>query len=217
MKEIFTNFAGMNITSIISFALALICFAAPASAQTYYDEDYDFLYDYDHRIVVRKPVACTQDYQDLWNGDYVRLSGSTVYIYRGSSRFTYGESVWLMHNGQYIVSSGGYKYLLDENGRRSRVYGREIRMFWNGVCQAYSGSYWQLYTSDGDRLGNIYSYEPIKIYWNGTYCYKSGSYYEIADERGYRISGAYSDKEPILLNSGDYRVWRGSYAKIVTP
>lgn len=199
------------------FAL-LVALTAPgfsAGAQTYYDEEYNYLFDYDHRVVVRKAVEACEDYQDLWNGDYVRLRNDRVYIYRNGSSFTYGDKVWLMHNGRYIVRRSGYEYLLDGSACTTGVSGDVVDLLWNGICRVKKGSYWYLYTDDGCRLGSIYSEEKITPYWNGTYCYYSGSYYRVADAGGYYINNSYSDREPVLLDSGNYRVWRGDYSYVI--
>lgn len=198
-------------------AAAMLLGGFSLKAQTYEEDGYRYLYDYDHRVVVRKAVVCDEDYQDLWNGDYVRLNGNHKFIYRNGSRFTYGEKVWLMHNGRYIVRFGDYEYLLDEDGNRSGVYGNTVNLYWTGVCGVQRGGNWYLYTTNGYRLGSVYSNEEFSVYWNGTYVYQVGSYYYVADSDGNQIPNTYSDEEPDLLNSGNYRVYRSGHTYIIDP
>ncbi|MCQ2346674.1 MAG: hypothetical protein MJZ92_01940 [Paludibacteraceae bacterium] len=186
-------------------------FVLSISAQTFYEDGYNYLYDYDHRIVVRACVEVTEDYQDLWNGDYARISGGYVNIYRNGSKITYGNHVWLEHTGYYTVLRGSYYYLVDPDGYNTGVSGDNIYVLWNGVYVVLKGSYWQLYTEDGHRLGNAYSTENITIYWNGYYCVYNGSYYYVYGPDGYRVGSLYSDDEPTLTNAGYFRCRHGNY------
>lgn len=90
------------------------------SAQTHF-------FDYDHRVVIRSSVSCDTEGQDLWNGDYVRLSGNYVYIYRGRTKITYGENIWLIHTGDYIAARSGWEYLFDSDGNKTGLYGEIIK------------------------------------------------------------------------------------------
>lgn len=191
----------------LSFSLSSTLFA-----QNYYEDGYRYLYDYDHRIVVRACVEATEDYQDLWNGDYARVQGNYVYIYRNGSRITYGERVWLEPTGYYTAKRGNYYYLVDSDGYNTGVSGNNIYTLWNGVYVVLRGDYWYLYEADGTRLGNAYSREEITIYWNGYYCVDAGSYYYIYGPDGYRLSSIYSDDEPTLTNAGYFRCRHGNYS-----
>lgn len=194
------------------FLLVLMVSSMLTGVKAQYYDEYDYLYDYEHSVVVRKVVPCTEDYQDLWNGDYVRISGNYVYVYSGSSRILYGDKVWLEPTGYYTVLRGNYYYLLDPYGDNTGVSGNDIFALWNGVYEVLKGSYWQLYTADGYRLGNAYSSEQITIYWNGYYCVNTGSYYHIYGPDGYRVGSLYSDDEPTLTNAGYFRCRHGSYS-----
>lgn len=194
------------------FVLSLVLSSSSLFAQTYYEDGYNYLYNYDHRVVVRSCVPCTEDYQDLWNGDYVRLHGDYVYIYSGGSRITYGHQIWLEHTGYYTVKRGNYYYLVDPSGYNTGLSGNNIYVLWNGIYVVLKGNYWQLYTSDGSRLGNAYSTEEITIYWNGYYCVRGSSYYYVYDPSGYRVGSLYSDDEPSLTDAGYFRCTHGNYS-----
>lgn len=192
--------------------LILLAVSFALSAQTYREDGYNYYYDYDHRIVVRTCVEVTEDYQDLWNGDYGRVQGDYVYIYRNGSKVTYGNRIWLEHTGYYTVKRGNYYYLVDSDGRNTGLSGNNMYVLWNGIYVVLRGNYWYLYTYDGSRLGNAYSSEEITIYWNGYYCVHAGSYYNIYGPDGYRVGSIYSEDEPTLTNAGYFRCRHGSYS-----
>ncbi len=206
MKKLF-------ISSVFSIALMLLC-SLSIYAQNYYEDGYRYLYDYDHRVVVRSCVEVTEDYQDLWNGDYGRVLNDYVYIYRNGSRITYGNRIWLEHTGYYTVKRGNYFYLVDSEGYNTGLSGNNIYVLWNGIYVVLRGNYWYLYTYDGSRLGSAYSTEEITIYWNGYYCVRINNYYYVYGPDGYRISGIYSDDEPTLTNAGYFRCTHGNYSNL---
>lgn len=200
----------------IVFLAFITLYIGIVSAQTFHEDGYVYYYDYDHRVVVREMVACTEDYQDLWNGDYVRIIGDYVYIYRNGNRITYGDKIWLEHTGDYTVQRGNYMYLLDSDGNNWGVSGNTINLLWNKVCEVEKGDYWYLYTRDGDRIGNVYSTGRFDLFWNGYYGYQTGDiYYRIADENGYYVTNTYSEKDPDLTNAGYFRVYRGNSSYLV--
>jgi len=194
--------------------LSLLC-AFSIQAQTFREDGYSYYYDADHRVVVRSCVECEENYQDLWNGDYVRLINDYVYIYRGNSRVTYGTRVWLEHTGHYTISINGTMYLVDSDGYRTGLYGDIIDILWNGVARVNRGDYWYLYTTDNRRLGSVYSDEKITLYHNGYYCIHMGDYYYVAAPSGYRIGSTYSTEEPDLMNNGQWRCYRGGRTYLV--
>lgn len=192
--------------------LMLLTSVGQLQAQDYYVPDgYTGYYDYDHRVVIRSTIKCTEHYQDLWNGCYVKTSGDYVYIYDGSDRVVYGTDVWLDHNGWYIVSTDGdnTERLLDEDGDYHGTWGYDIRPMWTGMYQCLLGGYWKLYDAYGNYQG-VYSDEPIQIFWNGYYSYHLGSYEYVADENGDRVNGIYGDYIS-LMNNGNFRCQRGDY------
>ena len=197
--------------SLVFFLLAL-AFSLSLTAQSYYEDGYRYLYDYDHRIVVRACVEVTEDYQDLWNGDYARIQGNYMYIYRNGSKITYGNNIWLEHTGYYTVKRGNYYYLVDSDGYNTGLSGNNIYVLWNGIYVVQKGDYWHLYTYDGSRLGNAYSKEEITIYWNGYYCVNVGSYYYVYGPDGYRVGSIYSEDAPTLTNAGYFRCKHGTYS-----
>ncbi|MBQ0077708.1 MAG: hypothetical protein KBS55_03620 [Bacteroidales bacterium] len=195
-------------TKRILLALAGLMMSIAANAQVFHEEGYDYFYDYDHRVVLRSTVVCEEEMQDLWNGDYVRLNGY-VYIYRGRTKITYGDKIWLIHTGYYIVERSGWQYLIDPDGNKTGVYGDIVNPTMSDAVAVYKSGWWYLYTSDGYRMGNIYSETEPSAYWNGYYSYQSGGYYRIATPDGESISVTYSDERPTLTNAGLFRVSRG--------
>lgn len=195
-------------TKRIITALACLLAAFAANAQTFHEGGYSYFFDYDHRVVLRSTVVCDTNMQDLWNGDYVKINGC-VYIYRGNTKITYGDKIWLIHTGDYIVQRSGWEYLIDSDGNKTGVYGETVNPTLSDALAVYKGNWWYLYTRDGYRLGNIYSeIEPV-AQWNGYYTYLSGGYYRVATPDGRSISGTHSEELPTLTNAGTFRVLRG--------
>ena len=101
---------------LYSFLLALMA-CLTMQAQYVVNDRYDLWFeDSGHDVTTRKSVACTDNYQDLWNGCYVKTSGSRIYIYRNNSSILYGDEINLMYNGYYRVRRGKTWYLADEDG-----------------------------------------------------------------------------------------------------
>lgn len=181
-------------------------------AQDYYvPNGYNGYYDYDHRVIERKVVKCTENYQDLWNGCYVKVNGNYSYVYDGSDRILYGTDIWLMPSGWYVVSYDNDKTerLVDANGDYYGTWGYDIRSFWTGLYDVYIGGYWKLYDAYGNYQG-VYSDDPILVFWNGYYSYHLNGYEYVADENGDRVSGLYGDNIT-LMNNGNFRCQRGDY------
>lgn len=197
---------------LVALIVLSLSWTLSLTAQNYYEDGYRYLYDYDHRVVVRACVEVTEDYQDLWNGDYGRVIGDYVYIYRNGSRVTYGNRIWLEPTGYYTVERGDYYYLVDSNGYKTGLSGKNIYTLWNGIYVVLRGDYWYLYEADGTRLGNAYSKDEITIYWNGYYCVHVGSYYYVYGPDGYRLSSIYSDDEPTLTSAGYFLCQHGAYS-----
>ena len=53
----------------------------------------------DNEVTTRKTVWCEENYQDLWNGCYVKIINGRVYVKNGSSTVVYGDEIGLMYNG----------------------------------------------------------------------------------------------------------------------
>ena len=78
-------------------------------AQYVVSDKYDLWFeDSGYEVTTRKSVACYENYQDLWNGCTVRLSGSKTYIYRGGSSILYGDEIILLNDGRWKCIRGNY-------------------------------------------------------------------------------------------------------------
>lgn len=97
-------------------------------AQYVVSDKYDLWFeDTGHEVTTLKAVGCNEDYQDLWNGRYVRLSGRRTYVYRNGYSILYGDEISLLYNGYYKVRRSGTWYIADEDGDLvSGIYGKEI-------------------------------------------------------------------------------------------
>ena len=190
----------------------LLCWAAclTSSAQYLISDNYTQWFGEDSNVILRKAVYCNEDGQDLWNGCYVRKYSGYVYIYSGNNRILYGNEIWLMYNGYWIVGRNGYEYLYTPEGNYANVHGEEILAYpWdNFVVRLYS-DIWYVYRSDGSRLDFYSNGQPL-IYRNGCWAAKHGSYYYGYDENGRRLDGVYGD-EIYLMQDGRWRCTTGSY------
>lgn len=198
-----------------SFIVALLA-AVSMSAQYVVSDKYNLHFeDTGHEVTTRKSVDCTDNYQDLWNGCYVKTSGSRIYIYRGSSSILYGEEINLLYNGYYRVRRGNTWYLADEDGDLvSGIYGKHIYYFPFGyvTLQRSSGS-WDIYHSSGRKV-DCYSDESPLMFWNGCFLIRQGKYWYAVDSDGDKIDGVYGD-EVILFNNGGWKCVRGSYVSYI--
>jgi len=200
----------------ILIALSLLTIAGGMLAQTGYREDgYEYLYDYDHRVVIRECTFCSEDHQVLWNGDVVRIINDNTYIYRDGRQLTWGNRVWLEHNGMYTVERGDWQYLIDRDGDMTGLSGKVLEMLWDGTVSTKRGDYHYLYTTGNSRLGNAYSLDKIEIYWNGYYGIRQASRYCVADEDGYMMNSLWSESMPELMGNGLFRVERNGRTYLV--
>ena len=102
-----------------------------------------------HRHGRRVDVLCVRDWQELWNGCYVRVNQFGISIVdRRDHRIVRGDEIILLANGHYMVRSGGF---------------------------------WRVYTSRGDRLGNVWG-DSIELMRDGLFrCIRAGiiHYYDV--------------------------------------
>ena len=198
-----------------SFIVALLA-ALSMSAQYVVSDKYDLWFeDTGHGVTTRKSVGCFENYQDLWNGCYVKTSGSRVYVYRGSSSILYGDDINLLYNGYYRVKRGNTWYLADEDGDLvSGIYGKDMRYYPFGyVAVQRSSGYWDIFHCSGRKV-ECYSYESPYIFWNGCFLIKQGKYWYAVDGDGDKIDGVYGDSVT-LLDNGSWKCVRGSYVTYI--
>ena len=104
--------------NVLTLVVALMA-SLTMSAQYVYNSNYDVWFEgTSTETYTRKIMWAEEDYQDLWNGCYVRLTNGTVYVKNGSSTVLYGDQVGLLYNGCYKVKQGSTWYLFDENGQK---------------------------------------------------------------------------------------------------
>ena len=200
----------------ISFFLLALIASITIQAQYVVSDKYNLWFeDSGNEVTTRKAVWCEENYQDLWNGCYVKLSGRTVYICEGSSSILYGDEINLLYNGYYRVKRSGTWYLADPNGELvSGIYGKEIYYFpWGYVAVQRNSGYWDIYHCSGHQV-NCYSEEAPYIFSNGCWLIKQGRYWYACDQDGDKISGVYGDIVT-LLNNGSWKCVRGSYVSYV--
>ena len=198
-----------------SFIVALMACLA-MQAQYVVSDKYDLWFeDTGHETTTRKSVPCYDNYQDLWNGCYVKTSGSTIYIYRGGYSILYGDEINLLYNGYYRVRRGNTWYLADEDGDLvSGIYGKDLYYYPFGYVAVQRGSgYWDIYRCSGRKV-DCYSDESPYIYWNGCFLIKQGTYWYAVDSDGDKLNGVYGD-QVILLNNGRWKCIRGSYVTYI--
>lgn len=155
----------------------------------------------------RSEVACTEDWQGLWNGNHVRLINGRIYIYDyDGDTVTWGDEVYLLANGSYKVRRNDNWRIYDREGVTTGIWGHEILYWWNGCYCVRVNDIWRVYDADGDHLG-VWSREYIELLWNGTYLYIINGRYYVADASGDRISGIWGDRVE-LMDNGLYRCTR---------
>lgn len=196
----------------------LVAVMASMSIQAQYvvSDKYDVWFeDTGHDMTTRKSIACEEDYQDLWNGCYVRISGKRIYIYRNGSSILYGDEINLLYNGYYRVRRGKTWYLADSDGDLvDGIYGSCIYYYPFGyVTLQRSSGYWDIYHSSGSKV-ECYSDEAPLMFWNGYFLIKHGKYWYAVDTRGNQLDGVYGD-EVILLDNGGWKCIRGSYVTYI--
>lgn len=199
-----------------SFFLALMA-CMSMQAQYVVSDKYDLWFeDTGNEITTRKSVPCTDNYQDLWNGCYVKNSGNRIYIYRGSYSILYGDEIELLYNGYYRVKRSNTWYLADEDGDLvSGIYssGKIYYFPWGYVTFQRSSGYWDIYHCSGRKV-DCYSDESPLMFWNGCFLIKQGRYWYAVDSDGDKIDGVYGD-EVTLLNNGSWKCVRGSYVTYI--
>lgn len=198
----------------------LIAFMASASMKAQYvvSDKYNLWFeDSDHEVTTRKPEWCTEDYQDLRNGCYVRIISRRVYIYNNGSSILYGDEINLLYNGYYRVKRNGTWYLADPDGDLvSGIYGKQILYYpWGYVAVQRSAGYWDVYHCSGRKL-DFYSDESPYIYHNGCWGVKHGNKWYGYNQEGKQISGVYGD-DLVLLNDGRWKCIQGRYISYVNP
>ena len=171
--------------------------------------------DSGNEVITRKSVGCTENNQDLWNGCYVRINGSRVYICNDGWTILYGDEINLLYNGYYRVKRSNTWYLCDPEGNTvDGIYGRQILYYpWGYVAVERSGGYWDVYHCSGRKL-DFYSDESPYVYSNGCWGVKHSNYWYAYDQDGDQIDSVYGN-EIVLLNNGRWKCTRGSYISYV--
>jgi len=195
------------VTLLLGLLLSIAAFAQ-------YDyHGYDYGRGHRHGRHRQQEVACTEDWQELWNGCHVRMKFDHIYICeRDGDNVVWGDEVILLRNGNYNVRRGDTWRIYEEDGDWTFIYGDQILSWWNGTyCIKRSGT-WRVYDDEGDWLGFVRSDDYIELLWNGCYLYKQGDTYYVADEEGDRIFSLWGD-EIILLDNGLFRVKRNGWVR----
>ena len=201
-------------TRFYTFIAALmVCITM--QAQYVYNSNYDVWFEgTNSEMTTRKTVWCTEDYQDLWNGCYVRLTNGRIYVKDGYSTVVYGDVIGLLYNGCYKVRQGNMWYLFDANGDKvSGVYGQEILYYpFNYVACKKGSNVWYVYRCNGEKL-SFYSDVSPWICSNECWIVQQGSKQYGIDQNGYKISGVYGDD--VSLVNGRWKCVNGSYVRYV--
>ena len=181
-------------TRIYTLVLALVA-CMSLQAQYAYNSNYRVWFEgTDSEMATRKTVWCEEDYQDLWNGCYVRLTNGRVYVKNGSSTVVYGDEIGLLYNGCYTVKYGNTWYLYDEDGDKvGGVYGEEILYYpFNYVACKKGRNLWYIYRCNGEKL-SFYSDVSPWICSNECWIVQQGDKQYGIGRDGYKISGVYGD------------------------
>ena len=184
-------------------------------AQYAYNDHYKVWFEgTDSEMATRKTVWCTENYQDLWNGCYVRVTNGRVYVKDGSSTVVYGDEIGLLYNGCYKVRNGNTWYLYDADGDKvGGVYGEEILYYpFNYVACKKGRNLWYVYRCNGEKL-SFYSEVSPWICSNECWIVQQGSRQYGIDQNGNKISGVYGDD--VSLVNGRWKCVNGSYVRYV--
>ena len=184
-------------------------------AQYAYNSNYDVWFEgTDNEMTTRKIVWCEEDYQDLWNGCYVRLTNNRIYVKDGSSTVVYGDQIGLLYNGCYKVKNGNTWYLYDRNGDKvSGVYGEEILYYpFNYVACKKGQDLWYVYRCNGEKL-SFYSNVSPWICSNECWIVQQGSKQYGIGRDGYKVSGVYGDD--VSMNNGRWKCVNGSNVRYI--
>lgn len=192
------------------FSFVLLA-SATMQAQYVVSDKYDLWFEgSSHEVTTRKAVWCTENYQDLWNGCYVRFSNGRVYVYEDSSPLIWGDEIALLYNGCYKVKNGNTWYLYDQEGDKvGGVYGEEIRYYpFNYVSCKKGSNLWYVYDCAGNKL-HFYSDVSPWICSNGYWIVQQGSKQYGIDHNGDKISGVYGDD--VSMINGKWKCVNGNY------
>ena len=197
--------------------VVLVAFMAcmTMQAQYVYNNNYNVWFeDTDSEIYTRKTVWCNEDYQDLWNGCYVRLTNGKVYVKDGSSTVVYGEEIGLLYNGYYKVKNGNMWYLYNPNGEKvSGVYGTQILYYpFEYVACQKSEKLWYVYRCSGEKL-SFYSDVSPWICSNECWIVQQGSKQYGIGRDGYKMSGVYGDD--VSMNNGRWKCVNNGYVRFI--
>ena len=199
---------------LLSLLVAIVA-SLTVQAQYILPDKYDLWFeDTGNEVTTRKPVACTENYQDLWNGCYVRLNNKKVYIYNDDGNILYGDEIDLLYNGYYRVRRGNTWYLADKMGNLVEgIEGKQITYYPFDYVSVQRSSYWGLYHCSGRKVGP-YSYECPLIFYNGYFSVKQGTYWFACDQDGNNINNVYGNKI-VLLKDGRWKCIQGDKVKYV--
>jgi len=203
-------------TRIYTLVLALVA-CMSLQAQYAYNSNYRVWFEgTEDEMATRKTVWCEENYQDLWNGCYVRHTNGRVYVKNGSSTVVYGDEIGLLYNGCYTVKYGNTWYLYDEDGDKvGGVYGEEILYYpFNYVACKKSSNLWYVYRCNGEKL-SFYSNVSPWICSNECWIVQQGDKQYGIGRDGYKISGVYGDD--VSLVNGRWKCVNGSSVRYVDP
>lgn len=202
-------------TKFYTLLVALVT-SMTMSAQYAYNSNYEVWFEgTDNEMAIRKTVWCEENYQDLWNGCYVRISnGGRVYVKYGSSTVVYGDEIGLLYNGCYTVKHGSTWYLYDADGDQvGGVYGAELLYYpFNYVACKKGANLWYVYRCDGEKL-SFYSDVSPWICSNECWIVQQGSKQYGIGRDGYKASGVYGDD--VTMVNGQWKCVNGSYVRYI--
>lgn len=200
--------------NVLTLVVALMA-SLTMNAQYVYNSNYDVWFEgTSTETYTRKITWAEEDYQDLWNGCYVRLINGKVYVKNGSSTVLYGDQVGLLYNGCYKVKQGSTWYLFDENGQKvGGVYGEEILYYpFNYVACKKGSNLWYVYRCNGEKM-SFYSDVSPWICSNEYWIVQQGSKQYGVDRNGYKCSGVYGDD--VSMINGKWKCVNGSSVRYI--
>lgn len=200
--------------NVLTLVVALMA-SLTMNAQYVYNSNYDVWFEgTSTETYTRKIMWAEEDYQDLWNGCYVRLINGKVYVKNGSSTVLYGDQVGLLYNGCYKVKQGTTWYLFDENGQKvGGVYGEEILYYpFNYVACKKGSNLWYVYRCNGEKM-SFYSDVSPWICSNEYWIVQQGSKQYGVDRNGYKCSGVYGDD--VSMINGKWKCVNGSSVRYI--
>lgn len=104
--------------------------------------------DIHHRPGERVDILCIRDWQELWNGCYVRVNQFGVSVLdRRDKRIVRGDEVILLPTGDYLVKSGHFWRVYTAYGDRlAHVWGDVVELMPDGLFRCI-------------RSGNVHYYD----------------------------------------------------------